>query len=66
MNGYYPVFYVDFRVGVGVGFGAAVGTGVGVGVHVGIGAAVRLSRVNKPARFTKTALRTILTFRNAS
>jgi hypothetical protein len=66
MNGYYPVFYVDFRVGVGVGFVAAVGTGVGFGVHVGIGTAIRLSRVNKPALFTKTALRFVLTFHNAS
>jgi len=35
MNGHYPVFCVDFCVGVGVGFGAAVVAGVGFSGSVG-------------------------------
>ena len=66
MNGYYPVFCVDFPVGVGVGFGAAVGAGVGFGFSVGFGTIVGLRGVKKPARLAETALCIILTFHNGS
>jgi hypothetical protein len=58
MNGYYPVFCVNFHVGFGVGFGAAVCAGVGT--------IVSLRGVNKPVRLAETALCIILTFHNAS